>query len=301
MKDPAVREQQIGVRTEHIPHALLPYRQWVCWRYVDRGPGRKPDKRPLNPHSLHNAGVHWPNTWSTLEQACMAYWAHRDDIAGIGFVLTPDDPFVGVDLDHCIQQGEISEDAQQIVAALDSYTEISPSGAGIRILAACPEFASNMRQPDLEVYSHSRFLTVTGRLLDGTPATVSSVDADAIQALLSEQAATAPTPLQQPANLTHGELDTSDLWHRIFAHDRFGEQHRQRFSGDTSLDGGDHSLTVIRLLNCLARWTHGDAVQMRSMMLMSPLANEKWSRKRGQVDWLDYQIADAIRYIKAKI
>lgn len=34
--------------------------------------------------------------------------------------------------------------------------------------------------------------------------------------------------------------------------------HRQ-VQGDTSLDRGDHSLTVIRLLNCLARWTGGDA------------------------------------------
>lgn len=32
------------------------------------------------------------------------------------------------------------------------------------------------------------------------------------------------------------------------------------------------------------------------MMLLSPLANEKWLQKRGQVDWLDYQIADAIRF-----
>ena len=37
--------------------------------------------------------------------------------------------------------------------------------------------------------------------------------------------------------------------------------------------------------------------KMRAMMLMSPLANEKWLSKRGAVDWLDYQIADAIAYI----
>ena len=88
-----------------------------------------------------------------------------------------------------------------------------------------------------------------------------------------------------------------DLWERIFQYDRFGHQHRQRFGGDTSLDGNDHSLSVIRLVNCLARWTGGDAARMRALMLMSPLANEKWYTKRGHRDWLDLQIADAIAFV----
>lgn len=86
------------------------------------------------------------------------------------------------------------------------------------------------------------------------------------------------------------------LWTRIFEHDRYGAQHSQRFNGDMSLDGNDHSLTVLRLLNTLARWTQGDAARMRSMMLRSPLVNDKWFSKRGDADWLDRQIADAIRY-----
>ncbi len=44
-----------------------------------------------------------------------------------------------------------------------------------------------------------------------------------------------------------------ELWERIFSHDKYGQQHLQRFYGDTSHDRGDHSFTVIRLLNCLAR------------------------------------------------
>ena len=48
--------------------------------------------------------------------------------------------------------------------------------------------------------------------------------------------------------------------------------------------------TVIRLLNCLARWTQCDPTRMRRMMLLSPLANDKWFEKRGGGDWLDYQI-----------
>jgi hypothetical protein len=39
---------------------------------------------------------------------------------------------------------------------------------------------------------------------------------------------------------------------------------------------------------------------MRSMMLLSPLANQKWFEKRGAGDWLDHQIADAIVYVSGR-
>ena len=88
----------------------MPYPQWVCWRYVDRGEGRKPDKQPVNPRNLANAGVHWANTWTTFDVAYAAYLRHvKEGINGIGFVLTPDDPYVAVDIDGCVQEKEIEE------------------------------------------------------------------------------------------------------------------------------------------------------------------------------------------------
>ena len=94
------------VQPEKIPLELRRYAQWVCWRYVERGEGKKPDKQPVNPHNLHNAGVHWPNTWTNFEHANMTYLAYRGrDLRGIGFVLTEKDPFVAVDLDHCLSAG----------------------------------------------------------------------------------------------------------------------------------------------------------------------------------------------------
>jgi hypothetical protein len=41
------------VQPEHIPQQLRRCAQWICWRYVDRGEGKKPDKQPVNPHSSH--------------------------------------------------------------------------------------------------------------------------------------------------------------------------------------------------------------------------------------------------------
>jgi len=288
----------------------MPIPSGSVWRYVERGPDKKPDKRPVNPHNLHNTGVHWSNTWSSFDHAYRVYLAHAETgVNGIGFVLTSDDPFVAVDLDNCVQDGDIEPQAAQRVEQLASYSEVSPSGAGLRILVACDDFGENVRRPTIEVYSHSRFVTLTGQRLPDSPREIAEVDSQQIEMLLpveeNHNSSVAHNPVvahtSAVARPTTSEYEPSmagtDRWALIFAKDRYGEAHRRRFLGDTSLDGGDHSLTVIRLLSCLARWTGGDEAQMRAMLLASPLANDKWHDRRGNGDWLDYQIADAIRYV----
>jgi putative DNA primase/helicase len=133
--------ERSNVHPEKIPQELLVYPQWVCWRYVDRGEGRKPDKQPVNPRNLANAGVHWTNTWAPFEIAYAVYKQHgHRRVHGIGFVLTPTDPYVAIDLDACVQEDEIESKAAQVINDLGSYTEVSPSGHGIHILVGCPEF-----------------------------------------------------------------------------------------------------------------------------------------------------------------
>jgi putative DNA primase/helicase len=296
-EDPTVQKERLMVHAESIPTLLKEYPQWVCWSYVFRGEGKKPDKRPINPRNLHNAGVHWPNTWGGFDEVYKSYLTHRaDGMAGVGFVLTKDNPFVGIDVDHCVQDGSPSVEAQAVIDHFASYTELSPSGAGLRIFVSSPDFTQNVRRPALEVYAHSRFLTVTGTRIAGSPVDINSVDPSVLQSLLPPQSSPAPSPT--PHEAKPFAITDDELWRRIFIFDRQGAAHEQRFRGQT-IDQ-DHSLTVLRLLNALARWTGGDAVRMRQMMLMSPLANDKWFSRRGTVDWLDYQIADAIRYVKGE-
>jgi len=56
---------------------------------------------------------------------------------GIGFVVTKNDDVVGIDLDDCVnpKTGEIEEWALEDIKTINSYTEISPSGEGIRSFA----------------------------------------------------------------------------------------------------------------------------------------------------------------------
>src|SRR5262249_50058204 len=91
-----------------------------------------------------------------------------------GFVLTQADPFVGVDLDHCRDRetGAIEPWAEEIIALLWSYTEITPSGTGLRIFVRATLPAAGRKHRQIELYDHSRFLTVTGAYVPGAPTTI---------------------------------------------------------------------------------------------------------------------------------
>jgi putative DNA primase/helicase len=119
-----------GIDVNGIPQGFRERHQWVCWRY-ETGATGKPSKVPVNARSGTNASVTDPATWSSFEEAIAA--SHRYD--GIGLVLTEEDPYVGVDLDGCIDSnGTLAPWAERIVRLLNSYTEVTPSRRGLRIL-----------------------------------------------------------------------------------------------------------------------------------------------------------------------
>ena len=148
-------------------------RQWVAWRYVERQGAdgtKKPTKPPVNPHTGFGASHSDPKTWGTYEQA-MACATHRR-LAGVGIVLAPDDDYTGMDLDGCRDAltGEIQPWAQEIVALAETYSEVSPSGTGIRMMARgkVPK-AHISKAAQVEVYGAQRYLTITGNHVVGTP------------------------------------------------------------------------------------------------------------------------------------
>jgi hypothetical protein len=116
------------------------------------------------------------STWGTFEGALVVYDAGEVD--GIGYVFSADDPYTGVDLDDCIEGGVLHAKAAEVVAFLDSYTEISPSGAGVHVLVKGVKSGSRCRTSktlwggEFEVCDRARFFCVTGNHMEGTPRTV---------------------------------------------------------------------------------------------------------------------------------
>ena len=221
------------VNVSNIPKALTEYKHWVCWQYVPRDNGQL-GKKPVNPESQDAASVTDPNTWRSIDVAEAVHSAENtEDTDGIGFVFSDDDPFVGLDLDNCVQGGELADWARDIVERLDSYTEYSPSGTGVHIIVEGTLPDGGNRNSDVEMYESSRYFTVTGNHLEGTPTMVEdsqtameTVHKDAIVEGVAASDATTDQQSESTKNVAGGPSDTSSRLTEIEATvtDQFDEQ-----------------------------------------------------------------------------
>ena len=151
------------INLENIPTELKPLKQWVCWK--------KEDKCPVNPKSGRNASSDKPTTWGAVDQAFSRFESQKGGkLGGIGFVFSENDPFVGIDADHCRDKetGEINQAVKDELLKLGTYCEISPSGTGIHAIVKgkLPGDGLGPKKGRLfEMYDKGRYFTFTGQWL----------------------------------------------------------------------------------------------------------------------------------------
>jgi primase-polymerase (primpol)-like protein len=150
--------------------SLVEYDQWICWKEERRDGDWT--KLPMDPESEDFAQTDDETTWSSFENAWAIYSA-KDAYDGIGFVFTADDPFVGVDLDHCVdpQTADVEQWAKEIIGVSGAPAEASPSGTGLHLY--CRGVLSGKRNRNdeigIEIYDDVRYFTVTGRMFRREP------------------------------------------------------------------------------------------------------------------------------------
>jgi putative DNA primase/helicase len=145
---------------------IASFPHWLCWNF-ESVPGRaKPQKVPKNPRTGRNASSTNPADWVYLDiavgRALREGW-------GVGFVFHATlNPFAGVDLDHCRDPhtGAVVPWAKSIIDAFRSYTEVSPSGCGVKIIVrGKPKHngkKAGLNGAAVEVYGAARYFTMTG-------------------------------------------------------------------------------------------------------------------------------------------
>src|SRR5258707_12854968 len=111
--------EPLPVNFDSIPERLRQYPHFVVWRYEHVEDELK--KPPYDPKSGKRASVRKPDTWGSFQEAQRAY--ETKQFAGVGIVLTADMGIVGIDIDHCMQEGRVSDEAARVVSAINSYTE----------------------------------------------------------------------------------------------------------------------------------------------------------------------------------
>lgn len=170
-----------------IPAELRALKQWVCWRLEERPGAAKPTKCPYSPWpNGWQASVTKPDQWGTFEQAVTAPlhyegvvpWDYTNNkpalspaetgFSGIGFVFTEEDDYTGIDLDDTHGDVEAYQRQIKIFQSFNSYTELSPSGAGVHIIVK-GKVPHGRRRASIELYPHARYFTMTGNAILDVP------------------------------------------------------------------------------------------------------------------------------------
>src|SRR5262245_23338001 len=117
-----------------VPDDLSEIGQWVLWRYEKRE--GKATKVPYQA-GRRRASSTDPRTWTSFRAAMKEWQLAPGWYAGLGFVFSRQDAFCGIDLDDALDsEGKLKLWAQGIVEQFsDTFMEISPSGAGLKIWA----------------------------------------------------------------------------------------------------------------------------------------------------------------------
>lgn len=236
----------------NVPNELKQMKNWVG--FMLKPNGARMDKIPMNVLTGFPAKTNDPNTWTNFETALAK--AKERKYSGVGFVFEP--PYVGIDLDHCVKDGQIAPYALGILKALNSYSEYSPSGTGIHIICkGAIQKASKIS--GLEIYTKGRFFTFTGnRLADYSGEVVDRTDE--ICAIQSEYSKT--------AEIIKAIAKSADA-----------EKFNKLFSGKWQGDYPSQSEADLAFCNKLAFWCKKDIVLMDAMFRQSGLMRSKWDEK----------------------
>jgi len=280
---------------EKIPSELRDREAWVCWHIgcrnchtafdpdIETCPecGSDTTKIPDDPKTGRYAKSNDPETWGAFETAVDYHRRGDTKTEGIGFMFDEDDPFVGVDLDACVTDGDLTGGAWDIVKRLDSYTEGSPSGTGLHIIIRGFITADRNRTSDvkglkeLEIYEDGRYFTFTGRSLDSAPDTVEQ-RAQELHALCEEVFPSSDDTADTRKPQAPTDLDDRELIEKAKSADDGGTFARL-WDGDTSMHGDDHSRADQALVNKLAFWTGGDRSRIKQLFRQSGLCRDKWT------------------------
>ena len=184
--------------------------RWMPWRTEMRK--GKPQKMP---HAVcGGAGSSTdPAKWGNRAIAEKRAAAITNDLGPGGVSLVLGDlgdgrALCGVDLDTCMDAGTMAPWASEIVERLSSYTEVSPSGSGVKVffVADAEDVADLKRRgllasgggakfarktgadhpPAIEFYAGGRFFAVTDAHREGSPPDMRPVAMDVLRWLLTE-------------------------------------------------------------------------------------------------------------------
>lgn len=288
------------VKPENLPPQLRNYIVFCYWRYAHL-PGRdKPAKIPYSPITGQPLDVNDYLAFDVLENV-LNYQERGFDGIGVGVGAG----ICAIDIDHCRSpDGTWSDMARDVCMTMRSYTEISPSGRGLRILFFASGFKFdklryfiNRQELGLEVYisgATAKYVSVTGHAL--FPGEDLDERGPQLQMIL-DRYMIRPTPASSPMATsfpsTSCVLDDEDVIEAA-TRGKYGEIFVNLMCGDTSDYDYDASRADMALCGQLAFYTAKNAGQMDRIFRKSGLMRPKWDQKRGCCTYGELTIRKAL-------
>jgi putative DNA primase/helicase len=265
---------------QRIPQELRQTKQWLLWRYELRD--GKPTKVPYTVKGRLASSTN-PTTWATFEEvlACLL----KGGYDGTGFVISKDDPYVGIDLDWKKYEGKgIPEAANALLSYLNSYSELSPSHKGLHVWIKVSDkanFPSGRKKKlnehmDIEMYPFGRFLTMTGLHIASTPLTIEE-RTEAAQTLYKTFFEVKERSVPKPVRIQPLSLSDAQIVQRAKAA-KNGAAFTALWEGNTSAYAS-HSEADLALCTMLNFWTGGNAEVIDRLFRQSELYREKWDKR----------------------
>lgn len=253
-----------------IPSELKERRNWVLW--VKEKRGEKFTKVLKNARTGKQAESDRPETWSSFEEAVDGLEVF-EEYDGIGYVFSADDPYVGIDLDSCVDEdGHVLEWARDVLDEIDTYAELSPSRRGIHMIARGSLPGGGRRKGPLEIYDQLRYFTITGDHVWDTPAEIKP-RYEQVRGFYDRVF---------PANVTNGavpvqpvDMDDRELIEKARrCNVRFDRLWQGDWSEYTSASEGD-----LALCSHLAWWSGNDRGRIERLFGDSGLVRPKWTSR----------------------
>lgn len=165
--DSLTRSQIIRNLRRNLPKEVIKLNSFVVFKFA---PPKKPGgKRGKLPYYVVNRKIRSSDHGSKDDVQHLVSFAEamrlfetNDRFAGLGVCALQSNDVFFIDIDNCVDvdTGEINDAASELLT-WNTYTELSPSGKGLRlIMTGNPQI--NNKHKGIEIFSNKGFVTLTG-------------------------------------------------------------------------------------------------------------------------------------------
>lgn len=270
-----------SIKKEHI---------WISWKLVKKLDQQKPTKVPIQKNGQLASSTD-ASTWDTYDEVG----------ENKGIVFEPSVGIIGIDFDHCIVDGAITNEViENFVKSAKTYVEYSPSGTGLHLLFKSTEridLEANKHYfndtESVEAYTWGRYFTFTGNEHKYSRPLM-EVDSEIFIQLLSQLGypwKRVTVPVEHIGGTSF--LSKDEVLAKMFA-SKNGEKMKRLYEGNLNEYHNDASNADLNLCLTLAFWSNRDYAVIKEIWLQSPLGQRKKTQER--VDYQNRTINRAIEY-----